>query len=168
MAYGYVSGNPLAWTDWLGLCETSLWSSIKQGIGNVWVAATAWHFEGRDDANAPYETLTYEDIFVDGFIIDPLAWSELTGAQAEFHDNKDEFPEIKVIHESGAELVFNGATNELILTDKHKGTFNYVNAIPKEEVDSIQSAAAFVVYGTGHLIADVLPYLLGGNVRGDN
>ena len=35
VAYGYVSGNPLAWTDWLGLCETSLWSSFKGAVTDL-------------------------------------------------------------------------------------------------------------------------------------
>lgn len=36
MAHGYVSGNPLAWTDWLGLCETvGFWGSVGNALSNA-------------------------------------------------------------------------------------------------------------------------------------
>ncbi|WP_164744054.1 RHS repeat-associated core domain-containing protein, partial [Saccharospirillum alexandrii] len=40
MAYGYVSGNPLAWVDWLGLCETRVF--IGGHIGYVGHEPTSW------------------------------------------------------------------------------------------------------------------------------
>lgn len=36
VAHGYVSGNPLAWTDWLGLCETvGFWGSVGNALSNA-------------------------------------------------------------------------------------------------------------------------------------
>lgn len=93
-------------------------------------------------------------------------WSVLTGAQASAHDNGDPYPEWKVIHNSGAELVFDGQTHELIQSDKLRGTYNYINAVPIQEVNSMGDGVGFVVKGIGHLAVDYLPYVLRGNARG--
>jgi hypothetical protein len=48
------------------------------------------------------------------------------------------------------------------------GTYNYVNTPPVPGGYNVLEWGGFVIYGGGHLITDVVPYLFGGNVRGSD
>jgi hypothetical protein len=47
-------------------------------------------------------------------------------------------------------------------------TYNYVNPMAASEVDGVGSALEFAGRNAGHFLADVVPYYLGGNVRGEH
>ena len=69
------------------------------------------------------------------------------------------------MHRDGREAVFDGDTGRLITDARHGGTYNYVNP---RQWEGIQSAPGYVAGNAGHLVADVLPYAVGGNARGEH
>ena len=80
-------------------------------------------------------------------------------SDSEEHDNKRGKPELKyvLLDSSGwgsREVVFDGDTLEPITDPRYMGTYNYVNF-----------RGTFVT-GVGHFLFDMLPYYIGGNVRG--
>jgi len=80
------------------------------------------------------------------------------------HDNGEGKSEVKYTHPDGREAVYDGDNGELITDPSLKGTYNYVNpAKPSWNPLSWPKAA---VKGAGHFTVDMVPYYIGGNVRG--
>ena len=75
---------------------------------------------------------------------------------------------MKFIHKNGKEVVYDGDKPHTIIYDsRYKGTYNYVNIVPKpKKWTDIKEVLKFGVTFIGHGVADVLPYKIGGNVRG--
>jgi len=138
----------------------SMIDSISNKIKSKYKDLTAWHFEGRDALN---KTVSYSEANQEG-----SQWTRLSTSESVFHDNGKGKPEIKFIHPQGYEVVFDGDTHELITDPKYKGTFNYCNPKPFKEVTDVSSFLEWAKKGVKHFRKDVLPYLLGGNVRGEN
>lgn len=126
----------------------------------LWKKTTGWHFGGRGHLNTnlpSYDTATGRG----------SDWQKLSAAQSIFHDNGVGDPELKFIHPDGREVVFDGDTRQIINNDQYLGTYNYVNpAPPPAGIFDVVGAAAYVGRGAGHLLLDVAPYAIGGNVRG--
>ena len=91
-----------------------------------------WHFEGRDALNGDY--LSYTEV-----TRRKSKWGQSSQDQTKFHDNGIGEPELKFIHPSGREMVFDGDNCSIIHGHQYRGTYNYMN-----------------------------PYMLGGNTRGQN
>ena len=124
----------------------------------------AWHFEDRAELNgAPpsYAEVTAEN----------SQWSKLPPSQSIYHDNNVGSPEVKYIHPDGREAVFSADMTgyyEPYIDPRYIATFNYVNPPPFPEWYDVGGYLDVYFYGQGHLMFDVLPYMIGGNVRGDN
>ena len=123
---------------------------------------TAWHFEGRAALNGAYPSyaeVTGRD----------SKWIQLSVDQSKFHNNDIGKPELKFIHSSGREVVFDGDDYSVIRGDRYRGTYNYVNPAPlPSSVLDVGGGAAYIGRGAGHILLDVVPYALGGNARGPN
>lgn len=94
---------------------------------------------------------------------------KLSLAQSVFHDDGIGNSEAKFIHSDGREAVFNGGTLNLVTDSRFLGTYNYVNPapIPKNWYNAI-GWGVYAGKGLGHAALDVVPHILGGNVRGEN
>ena len=160
--YAMVQNNPLDYWDYLGMsnCGKSWWDEAidkaKEAAGWVYEKATGWHFEGRDARNDPLPT-SESDI-----LKNPEGWRE--ESRNAFHDDGDPHPEKKYIHEDGREAIYDGKTGDLVTSDKLKGTYNYVN--PGDYSGGLTSWPEAIASDIGHTIVDVIPALVGGNVRG--
>lgn len=137
--------------------------SVSGDKRSLWEKLTSWHFEGRDARNAKFESLSLEGVS------NSEEWSEMSGVQASAHQYPNtKSLDRKFIHNSsGAELVFNGDTGALLTNPAYKGTYNYINAVAWKDVGGPLSFGAFVVKGAGNFAVDYVPWVLGGNVRGD-
>ncbi len=123
---------------------------------------SAWHFEDRAAMNSNLPS--YEEAIAEG-----SQWQLLPESQSIFHDNGEGKPELKFIHPDGREAVFDGDTHELVTDPEFAGTYNYVNPAPApENWYDLAGWGSFAAKGLGHVVADVLPYNLGGNVRGEH
>ena len=128
--------------------------------------ATAGHFENRAARNGNLPS--YAQASEEG-----SQWKLLTAAQSIYHDNGQGQPELKFIHFDGREAVYDGDTLQLVTDPRYVGTYNYVNTMsmpaPTGEVfyDTV-SAGMFMAANAGHFVMDVIPYYIGGNVRGQH
>jgi hypothetical protein len=126
---------------------------------SIFEKITDWHFEGRQERNNNLPTYNEADA-------DP-GWRLLEPEQSIFHDNGIGEKELKFINDDGREVVFDGDTHEIILDPELLGTYNYVNPAPMpEKWNDIGGLANWAYKGIGHTFADVIPYAIGGNVRG--
>uniref|UniRef100_UPI001D12FDBA RHS repeat domain-containing protein n=1 Tax=Psychrobacter sp. HII-4 TaxID=1569264 RepID=UPI001D12FDBA len=162
--------NPVNWVDPLGLEPYGLGSgpysqsnTLRQnGIDKkVAQALTAWHFEGRDARNGLHSTYNEVRNKRNG-------WSPLSEEQSIFHDDGVGKKELKYVHPDGREAVFNGDCLCPEIRPQYKATYNYINpGVVPENWYNIPGWDKYVKDMIGHGVVDVLPYLGGGNVRGD-
>ena len=110
-----------------------------------------WHKEGRDAKNNPLPSSVEK-------IKDEDGWTEAEPWQNAFHDNGNGKPERKFINDDGREAVYDGDTGKLITNPDLKGTYNYVNPAGKNA-----GFGETVLKGAGHIVADVIPFLIWGN-----
>ncbi len=138
-------------------------SAVAGVVSNAAVKVTALHFEGRDAINDPFNDYTYADV-----LGETNKWTKLDNWQVGTHNNNVGKIELKYVHnKTGAELVFDGDSPDKQLTQIGiKGTPNYVNPMPSSQVKGIGSALEFVGRSAGHFFADVVPFWIGGDVRG--
>jgi len=126
------------------------------------------HYELRDALNAgPEGAPETLDDFEQSRNRDE--WTPMLGDQAAFHQN-GEAEDLKFIHPDGREVVYDGDTNELMTSDAHMGTYNYVNAtIPSDAtpgiIDTIQNIQT--EGSVLHKNYDVEPWVEMGNTRAD-
>jgi hypothetical protein len=124
-------------------------------------AATDWHFEGRDARNGeipPKEVLD-----------DPSSgWKLLPPSLSTYHQNGEGADELKYIHPDGREAVLDGDTLEPVTDPRWKGTYNYISLMPPDERETIGDHAEYWARRVGHIAADVVPYYIGGNARGEH
>jgi len=172
--YGMVGNNAVNLWDLLGLVDCDAPNSVttlptvtvtdsRPGVlERVWNALTGWHFEGRTARNGTPPT--YDQARAQG-----SGWQLLGPSQSIYHDNGVGQPELKYIHPSGREVVFNGDSLQPITDPRYAGTYNYVNPAPApENWYNVGGWLSFAGRGAGHLVTDVVPYWLGGNVRGND
>ena len=143
--------------------RTGARSNAQKGDGffkRLWKKATGWHFEGRVGKNGNLPS--YGQVADEG-----SAWDLLSPEQSIFHDDGIGKAELKFVHPDGGEAVFNGDTLNLVTDSKYLGTYNYVNSAPKpENWYNVGGWGAYAGKGLGHFVLDVVPYAIGGNVRG--
>ena len=123
---------------------------------------TAFHYEIRDLKNNPKPT--YVEVTRPN-----SGWVKLPASQNVYHDNERGKAEIKFVHPSGREVVFDGDTLERINDPKYRGTYNYVN--PMSDDIERDTLAVFLEYWTrniDHVIFDIVPYKLGDNDRDED
>ena len=128
--------------------------SGQEGDGffkSAWKKLTRWNFEGRTEIDKQFYHLSVDEVK------GSRGWDKMEGWQAKEHQNSDAFPELKFVHrKSGAELVFNGADQTIIKSGPLKGTANYINAMPVNDLTFLNSPI-FAVRGVGHLLVDWVP-----------
>ena len=82
-----------------------------------------------------------------------------------FHDNGIGNPEQKFIHDKGREAIYDGDTGGLVTDPDLRGTFNYVPPEPFSFNPLLWDD--YIINNGGHILYDVLPYILLGNDRPD-
>jgi len=123
--------------------------------------ATRWHFEQRDERNRPLPRNEEE--------AQKNKWTLMSKRMTQYHDNGDKFPERKYVHPDGREVIFDGNTGQVVRDPRYKGTFNYsYQSPPPKEGSSIADWARWVIRSRDHIKYDVVPFLLGGNARGND
>lgn len=154
--------------SWLGHEAVQIGTGISDGARAVGNAAyhglTDWHFEGRDARNgtAPNQA----DLPSAPGAPNAGGWQQLPPAMSVFHDNGVGAPERKYINADGRESVKDGDTGAEVSDPRYKATYNYVNPMTWDNAHGAAGVGEFAARNTGHFFADVLPYLIGGNVRG--
>jgi RHS repeat-associated protein len=139
--YMYCGNNPVGYVDPWGL---------------AWY--DNWHYEGRDARNVSLPPSPNAAVAAGGI--------QVPAHMNRYHDNGDQYPEVKYIFPDGREAVYDGKTGELVTDPNLKGTYNYVNpATPSWNPTTWPGAAA---RGAGHFFADMAPYYLWGNERPPN
>lgn len=94
-------------------------------------------------------------------------WRKLPPNQSIYHDNNVGSPEVKYIHPDGREAVFSADMTgyyEPYVDPRYMATFTS----PFPEWYNVGGYLDAYVSGQDHMMFDVLPYMVGGNVRGDN
>ncbi len=120
-----------------------------------------WHFEHRQSLNTNLPDNPDEATPDDG-------WEELPPEMSQYHDNGVGKPERKFINVDGREAVYDGDSGELVTDPEFMGTYNYVNpAKPPKNKLNLYGWGRFVCRGLGHFAFDMVPYYIGGNVRGE-
>ncbi|MCE9572510.1 MAG: hypothetical protein K8W52_05085 [Deltaproteobacteria bacterium] len=147
----------------LGQGAYSLGERAVQGVADGADAAyhglTDWHFEGRDARNGPAPS--------SGDLADPKAgWELLPPWMSVYHDDGQGAPEKKYINPDGRESVRDGDTGAEVTDPRYKATYNYVNPMSWDNAHGVGGVAEFAGRSVGHFAADILPYWIGGNVRG--
>jgi RHS repeat-associated protein len=145
--YAMVGNDPLGLWDLLGL-QASVCDQDKPADDGR--KGPDWQHKNRDERNTEIPK-THDDV-TDDWRHEP---------RNDYHDNGDSFPENKYVHPDGREAVYDGETGELITDNDLKGTYNYVN--PGDYSGGPLSWPGAAVSDVGHVVADVIPYLLGGN-----
>ena len=143
-------------TDWVGDTATDAYNGV-----------TGFNFEGRDARNARMGTPTLDELTAED-----SPWREMSAGETIYHDNNDAHPERKFIRDDpdsflglgGYEYVHDGATNAPMEPGALQATYNYIN--PAEGGMGDLSPEG-IFRNVGHVVADVIPYILGGTVRGD-
>jgi hypothetical protein len=85
-------------------------------------------------------------------------WVQLDSKESKYHRLRGESKNLKFVHESGKEAVYN--SGNLVTSSLNKGTFNYVNPGSVKSITGVMKHA-------GHFIADVVPYYGFGNTPYD-
>ncbi len=136
--------------------------AAKDVIGKIGYPATAWHFEGREGRNV--DLPSYEEI--DG----KLGWRPIRYEQAKYHQNGYGKPELKYINIDGREVVYDGDTHEIIKDPRYQGTYNYCNVAkePERIYEIVLEWSDLASTYTNHVVFDLVPYYIGGNVRGEH
>ena len=120
------------------------------------------HFEGRSKRNKDlpdFATATSRG----------SEWRKMSKNESTFHDNEEGKDEMKFIHDDGREVVFDGNTKKIVTDPRYRGTYNYVTPTPMPSSPTdIKGAVSWAIKGSGHIIFDVAPFIIGGTVRGPN
>jgi len=158
--YLYVQNNPLKYIDPEGLVA----KDAAKVVGTALSTVTIPHFEWRANLGVPTENKTLDD-----FVEEGDKWLPFQGWQVGSHDNDKGDPEIKFTENKifgSSEHIIDGDTNKLITDDRWKGTANFINPLPIQEVKSVGKALEFINRGAGHLVVDILPSVILGDYRG--
>ncbi len=148
--------------DYVKKAANAVASVVNQAV----VKATAFHFEKRYAKNEPFNNLTHNDVEHNE------EWLKLEKWQVGTHSDGKGKMEMKFVHKmTGAELVFNGDANngvhEKMTQVGLAGTPNYVNPMRNRDLrigNALEYARRFV----GHALFDVVPFWIGGDIRGSN
>ena len=134
-------------------------SAVESAGSAAYHGLTDWHFEGRQARNGAPPS--------DAELHDPKGgWSELPPWMTVYHDNGVGAPEHKYINPDGRESVRDGDTGAEVTDPRYMATYNYCNPMKWEDAHGVGGVAEFAARSVGHFGADILPYWLGGNVRG--
>ncbi|MCK5241726.1 hypothetical protein KAR34_04670, partial [bacterium] len=137
-------------------------NKTKKTVQTIGGKATAWHYEEREGRNV--DLPLYEEI--DGM----LGWRPIRFGQTKYHQNGYGKPELKYIHIDGREVIYDGDTHEIVTDPRYKGTYNYCNTAkdPKPWHKIVVEWPTLAATYTNHFVFDMLPYYIGGNVRGEH
>ena len=149
------NNGPAQSRDWLSETISGFFGTINDN----YIDATSWHFEDRDLLNSPQPKDENQAI--------KMGFERYPADQAFFHQNNIGKQEKKYGHPDGREVVFDGDTGKLATDIRYRGSYNYEvpSPMPDHFVD-IKAWQDYLQNGGGHVVKDVAPYLIGGNVRG--
>lgn len=134
-------------------------TEVSEFGDDVYHSLTDWHFEGRQARNGAPPS--------DAELADPSAgWTQLPAIMSQYHDNHVGAPERKYVNNDGREAVRDGDTGAEVTDPRYMATYNYVTPMSSNDVHGVGDVPEFLWRGAGHLAADVIPYWIGGNVRG--
>ncbi|HEY9078847.1 peptidoglycan-binding domain-containing protein, partial [Magnetovibrio sp.] len=141
--------------------KVSVSANPRNLIDETYHDLTSWHFEDRARLNSPLPSTEDEAI--------KMGFEKYPDEQSVFHQNNVGQPEKKYGHPDGREVVFDGDTGKVVTDSRYAGTYNYeVPAQMPENIEDFERWLEYLNKGSGHLIKDVAPYAIGGNVRGRN
>lgn len=83
-----------------------------------------------------------------------------------FHDNKTDLPEIKFVNLDGREYIYTAdetGAYHLETEKKYAGSYNYVAPVVDKRNSLLVKFFKYPIKLCGHLIFDILPYLLLGD-----
>ena len=142
--------------------------TIGDGIVDIYHYLTSPFYEGRDGRNNRPEDPS--SLPKEVGVTDENCWTRLSQWMARYHqDESVEGEEIKYVHCDGSEYITYQDGSE-VTRDDIRGSYNYVNPGVWEgdlENKGIPGALEWGARAIGHGITDVIPWYLGGNVRGD-
>lgn len=153
-------------------------SAVASGVDTAmqytvpgYAALQHMHFEGRDQLNHvgdPSKQPTVAELQGQESVQNEQGWTRLPHELSVLHqDESRPGNEAKFVNEDGRESVRyvdeNGGLQEEVERDDIRGTYNYVNPGNWEEDNIFEYGARMV----GHGVLDVLPWAIGGSVRGD-
>jgi hypothetical protein len=134
--------------------------------------AAYMHYERRDELNHvgdPSMYPTTDELPTEEDSQNDNGWTLLNEDLSVLHqDDSPEHPqqEAKFVHEDGRESVKyrneDGTYGDEVTRDDIRGTYNYVNPGNWEEDSLVEYGARMI----GHGVVDVLPWMIGGSVRG--
>jgi len=140
----------------------------ERAVSGAYHGLTDWHFEGRDARNGPAPS----QADLDG----GNGWVKQPDWMAELHQDPNvEGREVKYVNEDGRESIrYPGAGGGEVTDDRYRGTYNYVNPGNWDQLQNqgqvlgvpVGGAAEWAARGVGHFATDILPWWLGGTVRG--
>ena len=135
------------------------WQETMATVDKAYTNATKWHFEDRNELNSPLPN-NVRDAKRMGFFQYP-------DSQSILHNNNRGKPEKKFGHKDGREVIFDGDTKKVENSKKYRGSYNYnVPTITPDDAD-LEKWYQYLEQGRLHLRNDVLPWQMGGNVRGE-
>ena len=150
--------------SWASDTATSAWDGARGFGEDLYDRLTSWHFEGRDARNGPPPSL--EELELD------RSWRQLGETESSYHQNEDGVQDFKYVNDEpagmfgigGKEAVIDGATGLPMETGPYQATYNYCNPAAGGIKDMSPTG---ILRNAGHLALDMVPYYLGGTVRGD-
>ena len=146
--------------SWLGEQASGAWEGAK-GLGSdLCHGLTGGHFEGREARNGPAPS---QEELSDT----RSQWQLLPESMSIFHDNGEGSPEKKYINPDGREAVMDGDTNAPVTDPRYMPTYNCVKPMAWDNVHGLGDGPEFAGRNVGHFFAHVVPYRIGGNVRGE-
>jgi hypothetical protein len=146
------------------------WHASNPGAALAVDAAEYMHYEVRDELNHVGDPSMYpstDDLPTTESQRNDAGWTRLPHGQSILHqDETVPGDEAKFVHEDGRESVRyvgdDGSYGDEVTRDDIRGTYNYINPGNWEE----DGVAEYSARMAGHFMADVVPWAIGGSVRG--
>ncbi len=145
--------------------------TVMRYTNPLYAGLSYMHFEHRDQLNHvgdPSQQPSVDELQGDESIQNENGWTRLPHDLSILHqDETRPGDEAKFVNEDGRESVRyvdeDGNLQEEVTRDDIRGTYNYVNPGNWEEDNIFEYGARMI----GHGVLDVLPWAIGGSVRGD-
>ena len=148
-------------------------------VGNkIWIIATKWNYEGRDEKNTIYEFENESEAYTELILVKESG--TLNGWRREqrdaCHQNNDGYHDEKYCNVDGREIVFDGKSiaegnPKIDINSLTAGTFNICDPGEKPSSENgknnILGWIEFIGKGIGHGICDLIPWYILGSSRSE-
>lgn len=149
------NNRPVRSRNWLGDALNDVANTVEDG----YIGVTSWHFEDRDLLNSPLPGNEQQAV--------EMGFRRYSDERSIYHQNNKGKSEKKYGHPDGREVVFDGDTGRVVSDPRYKGTYNYETPSPMpDNFETYEAWRDYLEKGGGHIVKDVAPYWIGGNVRG--